>query len=286
MKDFLLNRYIALRNFQLTAMFAGLLMLFTLPLLASAQVRSATTYADAAPFEAAEGAGASANWAGYVAEGDVYTGVHASWVVPRVSPSDTSDVSADTTWVGVGGVDSRDLIQAGTQAIVEDGRVVYEAWYEILPDYQTKIPLKVRAGDSVSVSLKEVSPDVWELTFLNNTSGHTYQKNIEYKSSHSSAEWIEEMPVGVVGHSLGYLPLDNFERVQFTDAKAVVNGEEKTLREANALPLAMRMHHGAMLAAPSTVGSEGSSFSVARPNEPLVADVSPRRSIYYILWHI
>src|SRR5205085_2836066 len=102
------------------------------------------------------------------------------------------------------------------------GRVMYEAWYEILPDYQTHVPLAVRAGDSVSVSLTEISTDIWQLKFTNNTTGRTYTKNIPYKSSRSSAEWIQEMPVGVVGDSLGYLPLDNFGRVQFTDARAQV----------------------------------------------------------------
>src|SRR4051812_44346743 len=65
----------------------------------------------------------SLNWSGYVAGGSDYTAISGSWVVPQVSGG---TLSADATWVGIGGTASRNLIQAGTQAIVDyDGTVVY-----------------------------------------------------------------------------------------------------------------------------------------------------------------
>jgi hypothetical protein len=207
---------------------------------------------------------ASANWAGYVAQTDTYSGVGATWSIPTPSVGTTTRSSADATWVGIGGVSSSDLIQAGTQASVDNGQVTYEAWYETLPRTQKIIPLVVHGGDSVTVSLKETSSDVWQLTFNNNTTGQQYQRTISYASSKSSAEWIEEMPVGVTGASAGYIPLDNFGSAQFVNGYAVVNGSQETLSQAGAQPLRMVWRGSQALATPSAVGSDGASFTVNR----------------------
>ncbi|HEY6019963.1 MAG TPA: G1 family glutamic endopeptidase [Candidatus Paceibacterota bacterium] len=100
-----------------------------------AQVNTADANAD--PVELATSTGASYNWSGYVADQGDYSAVSATWVVPQAQypTGSTADIAADATWVGVGGVDSRDLIQAGTQALVDSsGATQYQAWYELLPD--------------------------------------------------------------------------------------------------------------------------------------------------------
>ena len=242
-----------IRHLKIISLGAALLLFAAQPTFALAQ---------SSPPAAALSSGTSANWAGYVAQGSTYTAVSGTWVVPTVSVANTS-TAADATWVGIGGVASQDLIQAGTQAVVQNGSVQYQAWYELLPNYQTQISLSVHAGDSVSVSFAEVSPNDWSLTFMNNTTGQVYQKNITYTSSHSSAEWIEEMPVGGTGNALGYLPLDNFGTAAFSNAHVVANGMSETLSSANAQPLSM-VAGGQSLAVPSSVGSDGASFSVAR----------------------
>src|SRR5207244_9005358 len=76
------------------------------------------------PGTPASSASRSSNWSGYVANGGSFTAVTATWVVPQVSATSTG---ADATWVGIGGLNSRDLIQAGTQASVGGGSVTYEA---------------------------------------------------------------------------------------------------------------------------------------------------------------
>ncbi len=271
MRDFLESRYFAARNLQLVSIFASIMLLVSIPAFAQASQTTqnlATTSAAFPAFEAAEGTDTSANWAGYVAEGDKYTGVNGSWIVPAVSADQAHDVSADATWVGIGGVESRDLIQAGTQAIVQGTHVQYEAWYELLPHYQTHIPLAIHAGDSVSVSLAQISTGKWQLTFANNSTGKTYQTSLDYDSTLSSAEWIEEMPVGSIGHSLSYLPLDNFDNARFTNAGAIVNGTQKQLSETDAHPITM-LGADMAIATPSVIGNDGTSFSVARTNTSL-----------------
>src|SRR5262245_33056705 len=106
---------------------------------------------------AAERVHLSTNWAGFESvEGNAYTVVSATWVVPEAEPS-KSRTTSHAVWVGIGGAETSDLIQAGTHAITHNGKTVYHAWYETLPDPMRELPLAVSPGDTVSVSLKETT---------------------------------------------------------------------------------------------------------------------------------
>ena len=135
--------------------------------------RGSPTYAG----PAATSTAASYNWAGYVAEDGVYTAVSGTWVVPVVSTEHA--LAADATWVGIGGVTAPDLIQAGTQALVDaQGNVEYQAWVERLPEASERVPFAVSVGGSVTVSVtltgRSRPPSggqVWDISFINNTTG-------------------------------------------------------------------------------------------------------------------
>lgn len=215
----------------------------------------------AASAHAAESVHISRNWSGYVATDGTYSGVSGSWTVPVSTDSHTA-VSANTVWVGVGGVSATDLIQAGTQALVRNGEVEYQAWYEILPDTQRSLPVTIHEGDSVAVSLVETTPGTWHLTFEDVTTGETYQNDIAYASSHSSAEWIVERPRVITGTTTGYLALSNFDDVSFTDAAAIVNGAAAPLAALDPQKMVMGSSGSSILAVPSDLS--GSSFSVSR----------------------
>jgi hypothetical protein len=228
-----------------------------------------------APTNVPLGTGTSANWAGYVAAQDTYTGIGATWTVPVVSAtSSNARVAADAAWIGIGGVRSHDLIQAGTQALIQNGTVTYQAWYELLPDYQRIIAFTVHGGDSVSISLQELTPGKWYLIFVNNTTGKQYEANLVYDSSKSSADWIVERPLADVGNTSAYLPLDSFGTIQFTNAYAIVNGVRKSLANAGVQQLAMIDRNVGTLAAPSSIGSDGETFSVARSDTPASSQVT------------
>lgn len=210
-------------------------------------------------------ANTSSNWSGYVASGSTYTGVNGSWVVPTASPVSGTNLSADASWVGVGGFATHDLIQAGTEAEVQNGSVLYQAWYEALPAGQVQVPLKIHAGDAITVTLNETSANVWHLIFTDATTGGNYQTDINYASSHTSAEWIEEMPVGEFGNTASYVPLDMFGTAQFSNAYANTTDGLQTLSNSGAQPMTM-MNGRTVLATPSGIGSDGENFSVARTN--------------------
>ncbi len=200
----------------------------------------------------------SNNWAGYIATGGSFTSVSGSWVVPQVNATRTS---ADATWIGIGGMTHNDLIQTGTQAIVNNnGRISYQAWYEMLPADSHKIPLSINPGDSITASIVQQSTNQWIISLRDDTTGQNYQTTVNYVSSLSSAEWIEEMPV----RGRSFIPLDNFGSVQFSALSAVKDGKALTPAQANAHSIVMGNYLGQVLAQPSTLGNDGASFTVTR----------------------
>src|SRR5947209_3913616 len=78
----------------------------------------------------------SVNWAGYITPAADVTSVSGEWTVPDAGMLPPGVAS---TWVGIGGYTTSDLIQAGTiqdatplAGIIDGGN--YAAWYEMLPD--------------------------------------------------------------------------------------------------------------------------------------------------------
>jgi hypothetical protein len=205
----------------------------------------------------------SRNWSGYVSTGGTsYTAVSGTWVVAK---PDSNVVGIDATWVGIGGANTTDLIQAGTEATVNpDGTVTYDAWTETLPQSTRTISLAVNAGDTVTVSITEQSAGLWLIDMKNVTTGGSFTTTIRYNSSKSSAEWIEEAPS--VGR--GIAPLDNFGTVKFTSGTTVVDGARKTLAQAGAKAVTMADGANQPLAIPSAIGGDGSSFTVTRTSNP------------------
>jgi len=200
----------------------------------------------------------SQNWAGYAATRGKFTAVSGTWVVPEFAPG--SRAGADATWVGIGGVRGTDLVQAGTQETVSGhGLTQYQAWVETLPQSSRPVPLAISAGDSITVSLEQQARDEWLVKYANNTSGASYQLNVHYASSLSSAEWVVEAPSARRGR---LLPLDTFGSVTFTQASAVKDGNVVTIAEAGGHAITMTTPRGQALARPSKLNDDGGSFSV------------------------
>jgi hypothetical protein len=204
--------------------------------------------------------GTALNWAGYVSDTGTYTSISGSWVVPTVT--DISANGADATWIGIGGVLSHDLIQTGTEAVPDtDGGIDYQAWYELLPSGSVTVPLSVHAGDSMNAMItKESNTNTWLITLIDTTTGKSYSTTVNYTSSLSSAEWIEEMPAGV-GTSIS---LDDFGTIGFTKGSTVMNGTSVSIAGSDAQALTMANAENQPLAVPSILGADGASFSVTR----------------------
>ena len=134
------------------------------------------------------------------------------------------------------------------------------------PANSKQVPLAVRPGDSISVSIDEqgAGSQNWLIVLTNNTSGKIYQTTVRYTSSRSSVEWIEEAPSG----RNGVLPIDNFGAVSFSRATAIKDGETVSLEAVGARPISLLNARRQPLAVPSTIGSDGESFHVERTSAP------------------
>jgi hypothetical protein len=213
----------------------------------------------------------SSNWSGYAANGGTFTSVTGTWTVPTVS---ATSAGADATWVGIGGLTSDDLIQAGTQAMVDgSGTVAYSSWIEMLPAASRTVPLTVTAGDSVTVTITQQAGNDWLIAMKNNTTGGAYNITVQYSSSNSSAEWVQEAPS--VGR--GLVPLDMFGTVQFAGASAVRDGKTMSASALGAKAITMINGQGQAVAQPSTIASDGSSFTVTRTDATSSGSTRPGR---------
>lgn len=199
----------------------------------------------------------SRNWAGYVASSGTFTGISGTWTIPTVS---AATAGTDATWAGIGGATTSDLIQAGTQATVNNGVVQYSAWVETLPQASQTVPVTVNAGDSVTVTITQTSSGVWNISIQDATSGGSYTGTVNYTSSLSSAEWIEEAP----SSGRGVVLLDQFGTVQFTNASTLLNQRTVSAGAAGATSVTMINNSGVQIATPSPLGAGGASFSVTR----------------------
>lgn len=211
---------------------------------------------------AAPGADTSRNWAGYASTSGSFTAVRGTWTVPNSIGA--GGFGTDATWVGIGGATSRDLIQAGTEEVTDrSGSVQWDAWIEMLPRSARPVQFAVKAGDSVTVSISQQSSGQWLIQFNNNTTGESYQTTVQYQSSLSSAEWIEEAPTSG-GRGGRILPLDNFGTVQFSGGNADQNGKTVTIAQSGAKPLALTDSAGSALVVPSSLTADGQGFLVSR----------------------
>ena len=213
----------------------------------------------------------SSNWSGYAANGGAFTSVTATWTVPTVSATSSG---ADATWVGIGGLTSNDLLQAGTQAMVDgSGTVEYSSWIEMLPQSSRNVPLSVSAGDSVTVTITQQAANDWLIAMKNNTTNGSYSVTVQYSSSNSSAEWVQEAPS--VGR--GLISLDQFGTVKFSGASAVRDGKTMSLSALGAKAITMINGQGQAIAQPSTIASDGSSFTIARTDATSSPQTGGRR---------
>jgi hypothetical protein len=201
---------------------------------------------------------ASLNWSGYATVPDHgITGVNSTFTVPSVNPVPPG---FSANWAGIGGYDSSDLIQAGTSQDELEGNY---AWYEILPASETLISgcsgdanCTVNAGDVVSVDIHLVGTNLWSVSLTD--AGHwSWQKNINYTSTQSSAEWIFEAPTVGVQTIPANTGVNHFGPTStFTDASGT-----HTIAQGN--PVSIAMGTGLVNeATPSDLAADGQSFNV------------------------
>lgn len=203
----------------------------------------------------------STNWSGYMSTGGSYSAITATWVADKVTGNNAT-TSADATWIGIGGIVSGDLIQVGTQNTVSSsGQVATSAFYELLPNREIVFPdFNIAPGDTISATINQINSSVWTITISDLTTNATFATNVNYASSNSSAEWIEEDPSYASG---GLVPIDNFDQISFLNCSTINNGNSDNLNQTNAQSITMFTPAKTLEALPSAIDPSGDSFSVS-----------------------
>jgi hypothetical protein len=186
---------------------------------------------------------------------------------------------------GGGGSDTSQadsLEQAGTEADCSSGGAAsYFAWYELVPAAPVKLDLAVHAGDHMTTKVA-ISGSNMVVTMSNQTTGQSTSKTVPTNNPDtSSAEWIAEAPSQCDGSgSCNPLPLTDFGTAGFTGASATqTDGHTGTISDADWSAAAVQLNPNASSsgfgsaqfastdssgsATPSSLSSDGSSFSVA-----------------------
>ena len=145
----------------------------------------------------------SLNWAGYaVTPGSGITAVSGTFTAPAAGELPPGFAAS---WAGIGGFSTSDLIQAGVSENDAIGGALlggqYNAWYEILPAAETPISgcsgnvpsCAVNPGDKVTVNISNAGGNTWKIS-LTDAGNWSWSKTLNYASTESSAEWIQEAP--------------------------------------------------------------------------------------------
>jgi hypothetical protein len=268
----------------------------TRTLLASLTTAAAIVGASAGSASAATSAASesvSQNWAGYVVGGSdsstQFSNVSGSWVQPTSKCSSGQDDAA--FWVGIGGDDgqssslgqsglgdgsSTSLEQIGTEGNCTGNGTQYYAWYELVPAAPVQLNLAIHPGDHITASVS-VNGGNTSFSLTDKTTGQSFSKTVSSPNPDtSSAEWVAEAPSQCDGSgNCTPLPLSDFGTVDFSNATATANGHTGPISDPNwtAQPIALGsggtydIGYGSSQntagASPSSLSSDGSSFSVA-----------------------
>jgi hypothetical protein len=194
--------------------------------------------------------------------------VRGTFTVPTVSSAgQDADISE---WVGIDGADNQSLIQAGVAEAVSGrsgGATDVEAWWEILPSAATTVPtMDVSAGDSVTVTIWQVSQTTWEISLADKTSGQQFSTQQSYDGPGQSAEWIVEAPTDARDNQV--TPLAPF-------SPAVTFSALGTAGTVSRLEDDSLVQGDAVVATPSAITSSG--FDVANTDNAVAGEAAKAR---------
>jgi peptidase A4-like protein len=197
---------------------------------------------------------AASNWSGYAITGTRFTSVTGSWTVQAVSRTRRATYSSQ--WVGIDGFKNASLIQTGTESNYASGAARYDAWWEILPAAETRIPsVPVRPGDRMTGSIASKGNGTWTISITDVTTGAAFSTTRSYSGPMTSAEWIEEAPSvgGQLATLAHYLSPEKFD-------PGTVNGSNPVLVAADG---GVMIQGRVKVSSPSRPDSDTDGFDMA-----------------------
>jgi len=212
----------------------------------------------------------SLNWAGYAVPAEEYTvtGVAGSFIVPQVTC--TKQTTYVALWAGIDGYNDSTVEQAGILAECSGGKAYYSAWYEFYPSPSVTISgFTVKPGDHIYVSVAYLGNGEFNITLIDYTEHETFSTTGSVSGALlSSAECILERPTvagqltALANFGTAYFGQD-YTGIQGT-CYATISGSTKSFGSFNSVTeIVMVTNSGKVLAQPSSLSSDGSSFTVA-----------------------
>ncbi len=224
--------------------------------------------------QATTAATTSSNWSGYASTVAAvsftkksFASVAADFVVPAVvARSCNAAWEFSSSWVGIDGYDSDDVLQAGIELDAECASgtptTYFSPWYEWYPNDETRITnLTAAAGQVFYVH-------VWA---TGATAGHAYLENLNANQSVSlnfsapsgtqllgnSAEWIIESPT--VGGDLATLPTYG---LSYFSGSSSTTGSANVRTPGSATSVAISLERsGTLYSSPGPLGAAGILFT-------------------------
>jgi Peptidase A4 family len=123
------------------------------------------------------GSEGSANWAGYAVtgRGGRFNALRATFFVPYLTCTKALGQTLSSDWVGFDGFTSKpdSVEQGGIGADCStSAKASYYAWWEMYPEPETRISVRVRPGDSVTATISYDTADKdFRITLADNTTG-------------------------------------------------------------------------------------------------------------------
>jgi hypothetical protein len=230
----------------------------------------------------------SANWAGYADTNDTFNSVSSSWTEPTVNCADSSaglngvlglstfdgllggPDAASAFWVGLDGYNSSSVEQLGTDSDCASGSPSYYAWYEMYPNPSVTLPSQypVRPGDQMTALVaSNPAGTSFTLEIKDATAGWMFSTTQTGSGfARSSAEAIAEAPSSCSILFCSEVPLADFGQVNYSGSSVInTSGTKGSLAAFNANEITM-VDNGTTLATPTSLSSDGSSFSVKWDN--------------------
>jgi len=152
------------------------------------------------------GFGLAGNWAGAIVKtaslnlnpAEPANTVFAEWVVPKMNTA-TKETGAQTVgfWVGLGGWNSTQVLQAGTAATVNGNSVSYWAWTEWFPAGYQVANMPIQPGDTVSVLVCAPQPNHGYVSMMNHRTNVAISIGVSDPNGNAaydgaSVEWVIE----------------------------------------------------------------------------------------------
>ncbi len=223
----------------------------------------------------------SSNWAGYADTDDTFNSVTSSWTEPAVNCANSngglnglssltnllgSPGAASAFWVGLDGYNSTSVEQLGTDSDCDSGSPNYYAWYEMYPNPSVTLPSQyaVHPGDQMTASVAaNAAGTSFTLTIKDATAGWNFS-TVQTGSgfARSSAEVIAEAPSSCTLLFCSEVSLADFGQINYSGSSVRnATGTNGSLASFDADEITMA-DNGTTLATPSSLSSDGSSFSV------------------------